>query len=341
MTAFSEGAAKLLVATTVIEVGVDVPAATVMVIEHAERFGLAQLHQLRGRIGRGDKPATCLLLYQTPLGEAAKARLATLRETLQSGGHHLWLCAQDAAAHGMNELANERAASDADLVVVLGGDGTVLRAVSMLNGAPVPVLGVNVGVLGYLTEVNVAAAIDSVTKTLSGVAGRDYLIDERMLLSVNVTKQDGSVMAWRALNEAVLEKSQSGHTVWIDVVVNHELFERYSADGVIIATPTGSTAYSMSARGPVVSPRHRAMVVTPVSPHMNFDRSLVLDPNEHLAMRVAGTRPVDVSIDGRRVISLGEGDTVEFAPDSCTANFVRFAPPKFHQILRSKFGLGD
>ncbi|NCV47073.1 MAG: NAD(+)/NADH kinase, partial [Actinobacteria bacterium] len=134
---------------------------------------------------------------------------------------------------------------------------------------------------------------------------------------------------------------QSGHTVWIDVSVNHELFERYSADGVIIATPTGSTAYSMSARGPVVSPRHRAMVVTPVSPHMNFDRSLVLDPAEHLAMKVAGTRPVDVSIDGRRVISLGEGDTVEFAPDSCTANFVRFAPPKFHQILRSKFGLGD
>lgn len=284
--------------------------------------------------------ANVLVVAHHTRGEV-KPLLATLRETLQSGGHHLWLCAQDAAAHGMNELANERATSDADLVVVLGGDGTVLRAVSMLNGAPVPVLGVNVGVLGYLTEVNVAAALDAVTKTLSGVAGRDYLIDQRMLLSVNVTKQDGSVMAWRALNEAVLEKSQSGHTVWIDVVVNHELFERYSADGVIIATPTGSTAYSMSARGPVVSPRHRAMVVTPVSPHMNFDRSLVLDPNEHLAMKVAGTRPVDVSIDGRRVISLGEGDTVEFAPDSCTANFVRFAPPKFHQILRSKFGLGD
>ncbi|NBR75986.1 MAG: NAD(+)/NADH kinase [Actinobacteria bacterium] len=120
---------------------------------------------------------------------------------------------------------------------------------------PVPVLGVNVGVLGYLTEVNVAAALDAVTKTLSGVAGRDYLIDQRMLLSVNVTKQGGSAMAWRALNEAVLEKSQSGHTVWIDVVVNHELFERYSADGVIIATPTGSTAYSMSEFRPIVGAR--------------------------------------------------------------------------------------
>ena len=267
--------------------------------------------------------------------------LNDLRAMLTAGGHHMWLCKDDALAHGMAELANERLASDADLVVVLGGDGTVLRAVNMLNGAPVPVLGVNVGVLGYLTEVNVQSAVDAVVKTLSGTAGRDYLIDERMLLSVGVVQRDGTRRTWRALNEAVLEKHQSGHTVWIDVVVNHELFERYSADGVIIATPTGSTAYSMSARGPVVSPRHRAMIVTPVSPHMNFDRSLVLDPAEHLAMTVAGTRPVDVSIDGQRVVSLGEGDTVEFAPDLCTAHFVRFVQPKFHQILRSKFGLGD
>jgi NAD+ kinase len=148
-------------------------------------------------------------------------------------------------------------------------------------------------------------------------------------------------LVWRALNEAVLEKQQSGHTVWIDVAVNHELFERYSADGVIVATPTGSTAYSMSARGPVVSPRHRALIVTPVSPHMNFDRSLVLGPDEHLQMTVAGTRPVDLSLDGQRVASLAASDVVTFAPDLCTARFIRFAEPQFHQILRSKFGLSE
>jgi NAD+ kinase len=267
--------------------------------------------------------------------------LAELRAMLQADGHHLWMCKADADAHSLREVASERDASDADLVAVLGGDGTVLRAVSMLNGAPVPVLGVNVGVLGYLTEVGIDSAVASVRRALNGKAGSDFIIDERMLLSVTVARSGQPQTAWRALNEAVLEKQQSGHTVWIDVVVNRELFERYSADGVIVATPTGSTAYSMSARGPVVSPRHRALIVTPVSPHMNFDRSLVLGPDEHLAMTVAGSRPVDLAIDGRRVASLATGDTVTYAPDPCTAHFVRFAPPKFHQILRSKFGLSE
>lgn len=267
--------------------------------------------------------------------------LQKLRSSLEKGGHHLWMCRADAEAHKLTDVASDRDASDADLVVVLGGDGTVLRAVSLLNGAPVPVLGVNVGVLGYLTEVGIDRATEAVDTALTGTVGRDFIIDERMLLLATVTAKNQPQTVWRALNEAVLEKQQSGHTVWIDVEVNHELFERYSADGVIVATPTGSTAYSMSARGPVVSPRHRALIVTPVSPHMNFDRSLVLGPDEHLQMTVAGTRPVDLAIDGRRVANLATGDTVTFATDSCTAHFVRFSPPKFHQILRTKFGLSD
>ncbi len=267
--------------------------------------------------------------------------LGELRTLLAKDKHQLWMCRADAEAHQLSDVASDRDASDSDLVVVLGGDGTVLRAVSMLNGAPVPILGVNVGSLGYLTEVGVSAASDAVSKALSGKPDKDFIIDQRMLLQVTVSKKDQPQTVWRALNEAVLEKQQSGQTVWIDVAVNHELFERYSADGVIVATPTGSTAYSMSARGPVVSPRHRALIVTPVSPHMNFDRSLVLGPEEHLQMTVVGTRPVDLSIDGRRVVSLAINDVVTYTPDLCTAHFVRFAAPKFHQILRSKFGLSE
>jgi len=125
------------------------------------------------------------------------------------------------------------------------------------------------------------------------------------------------------------------------VSIDEAPFTSYAADGLIVATPTGSTAYSMSARGPVVSPRHRALLVTPVAPHMLFDRSLVLDPEERVEVEVLGHRPVALSIDGQRAASLTEGDTVEFAASAITAEFVRFGRRRFHQILKTKFGLSD
>ena len=116
-----------------------------------------------------------------------------------------------------------------------------------------------------------------------------------------------------ALNEASLEKREAGHTVRMRVFIDGEMFTTYQADGLIASTPTGSTAYSLSARGPVVSPRHRAVLLTPVSPHMLFDRSLVLDPAERLEIEVIGAPPVDVAVDGQRVATLGEGDRISRA----------------------------
>ena len=269
--------------------------------------------------------------------------VAILQRWSSERGHYLWLHDDDAQAVNCIELSDPRHAMDADLVVSLGGDGTVLRAVHMLDGAPVPILGVNVGTIGYLTEIEPDELIDVLNRWESGVSGTDYVIDSRMMLTVTLHKADGSSsVSWRALNEAVLEKHQSGHTVWLDLVINGQDFARYSADGVIVSTPTGSTAYSMSARGPVVSPRHRAILITPVSPHMLFDRSLVLDPHESVHIKVVGTRPVDLGIDGRGVASLTQNDLVVYAPDTCQAIFVRlFKEPKFHQIVRAKFGLGE
>ena len=269
--------------------------------------------------------------------------VAILQRWSSERGHYLWLHDDDAQAVNCIELYDPRHAMDADLVVSLGGDGTVLRAVHMLDGAPVPILGVNVGTIGYLTEIEPDELIDVLNRWESGVSGTDYVIDSRMMLTVTLHKADGSSsVSWRALNEAVLEKHQSGHTVWLDLVINGQDFARYSADGVIVSTPTGSTAYSMSARGPVVSPRHRAILITPVSPHMLFDRSLVLDPHESVHIKVVGTRPVDLAIDGRGVASLTQNDLVVYAPDTCQAIFVRlFKEPKFHQIVRAKFGLGE
>jgi len=151
----------------------------------------------------------------------------------------------------------------------------------------------------------------------------------------------GAPERFRALNEAVIEKRESGHTVRLLVSIAGVRFISYATDGLIVATPTGSTAYSLSARGPIVSPQIRAIVLTPVSPHMLFDRPLVLDPEEPVTVEMLGHRPADLSIDGRRVAGLAEGDTVTCRADPEVARFVRFGRHRFHQILKTKFGLSD
>jgi NAD+ kinase len=269
-------------------------------------------------------------------GEAAVlARQAV--EWLTDRGHEAWVIPDDATALGLEELVSERPLAKADLFVCLGGDGTMLRAVRLLDGAAVPLLGVNVGVLGYLTEIEPPALTNALERFLAGPEAGSWYLDERMMLAVSVAG-DG---AWRALNEAVVEKHDSGHTVRLLARIAGEPFTSYAADGLIVATPTGSTAYSLSARGPIVSPKHRAMLLTPVSPHMLFDRSLVLEPSETVEIEVDGFRSAALAIDGQRVATLADGDVVTCRPAAETASFVRLSPHHFHHILKSKFGLAD
>ncbi len=262
------------------------------------------------------------------------------RSWLEARGHRAWMTPDDARALGLKHLAAEMWPGSADLVLSLGGDGTILRTFQLLDGAPSPVIGVNVGMLGYLTEVESPMMPVALERFVAG----DFEIEQRMMLAVSVDRVSddrGRATTWRSLNEAVLEKHESGHTVRLQVGIEGAPFTTYAADGLIIATPTGSTAYSLSARGPIVSPTHRAMVLTPVSPHMLFDRSLVLDPDQAVEVEVLGHRPVDLAVDGRKVASLVEGDTVRCLAAAEAAMFVRFGRRRFHQILKAKFGLAD
>ena len=279
---------------------------------------------------------------------AEAAALAREASTwLTAHGHYVWMLPDDASALDMTDVASDEVASTADLVVSLGGDGTMLRSVQLLGGAAVPIVGVNVGLLGYLTEVEPQAMLSAIERSLQGRRpdgddGDEWHVEERMLLDVTVKGRDGRPdQHFQALNEGVVEKLEPGHTVRLLVRIDGAAFTSYAADGLIVATPTGSTAYSLSARGPVVSPRHRALLLTPVSPHMLFDRSLVLDPDEWVEVEVAGHRPVALSVDGQQTVTLTEGDVVSFAASSATAQFVRFGRHRFHRILKSKFGLAD
>ena len=259
---------------------------------------------------------------------------------LEDRGHEVRLPVQDAGLVGRPDLgfAEANFARGLDVALSLGGDGTMLRTVALVASEGVPVIGVNVGQLGYLSEVEPPGVRMALKRFLAG----SYEVEERMMLEAEVEAEayEGPTRHL-ALNEAVLEKTPMGHTVRLGVSVDGETFTPYAADGLIVATATGSTAYAFSARGPIVEPTHRCLLMTPVSPHMLFDRSLIFDPSAQLRIEVQGHRPATLSVDGSNLGMLRAGDAVTCTAADVAARFVTFGPRDFLRILKSKFGLSD
>ena len=225
-----------------------------------------------------------------------------------------------------------------DLVVSVGGDGTFLRAAYAASDLGCPVLGVKVGRLGFLTEVEPAGAVDLIRSVLDGRAR----IEERMALTVEPIAGADFAPQW-GLNEVMVEKHVRHRLVRLAVEVDGDYVTTFSADGVIVATPTGSTAYSFSARGPIVSPTVESLVLTPIAAHMVFDRSFVLDPASEVSLEVMGEESGILSADGRQSIGLPVGSRVRIRASSRPARLVRRAgDPGFLSLVREKFGLpGD
>jgi NAD+ kinase len=224
----------------------------------------------------------------------------------------------------------------ADLVLSVGGDGTFLRAAHLASLLAAPVLGVKVGRMGFLTEVGPDDAGPLVRAVLAGEAR----IEERLAVTAEHEGGPAFEPQW-ALNEVMVEKRARHRIVRLAVWVDGAYVTTFSADGVIVATPTGSTAYSFSARGPIVSPALHCVLLTPVSPHMLFDRTLLLAPEEELAFAVADGSLVALTIDGREVGDLVAGDRVTCCAAAAPARMVTLAPRDFHQILKAKFALPD
>lgn len=258
-----------------------------------------------------------VVVLVNPARREAAALADAIDPWLVSGGHTvevLRLADADRAARRVP--AGDLSAADlhgADLAVSLGGDGTFLRLVPLAYAAEVPILGVNFGRVGYLLEVEPDQLQTVLDRTLAGTIPTE----ERAVLAVTVSGQvtpapgddrslngDGTASPegerwWVALNEMVLEKTVPGHMVSLTTVVDGERFLDYKADGVLVATPTGSTAYNLSAGGPVLSPGLPAMVLTPVAPHLAIDRSVVLRADQVVTVRVLPGRPAVLVIDGR------------------------------------------
>ena len=259
---------------------------------------------------------------------------------LNQRGHTVRMPKDDADAVGLPDLGWEGDLGEGtDIVVTLGGDGTILRAVQLVCRHGTPVLGVNLGRMGYLTAVEPGDLIPSLERFLAG----SYRLEDRMMLAVAVERggQPGEGDTYWALNEAVVEKPHGGHTVTVAVAIDGRFWTTYAADGLIVATPTGSTAYAFSARGPIVSPRLDALQMTPVSPHMPFDRSLVVDSSEAIHITVTDDRAAMLVVDGREVALLQAGDAINCTAAPRPARFVTFDSRDFYGILKAKFGVAD
>ncbi|HET9059847.1 MAG TPA: NAD(+)/NADH kinase [Acidimicrobiales bacterium] len=241
------------------------------------------------------------------------------------------------AVLGPGEAADE--VKDLDLLVSLGGDGTMLRAVGLVLGTGVPVLGVNFGRFGYLT----AAEPDGLNAAVCRFLDGDFELEKRMTVQATVVGEDGTPRLGPAtgLNDVVLARPTGAHTINVDMEITGSHFLSFAADSMILSTPTGSTGYNLSARGPIVSPKLDCLVVTPVSPHMLFDRSVVLGRSDTVEFEVVGPSGAELIVDGANVgvAVVGERVVCNAGPDD--AVLVTFGGRSFETVLKNKFRLAD
>jgi NAD+ kinase len=236
-------------------------------------------------------------------------------------------------------VAPERLVDGCGLVIALGGDGTILRALKLAHSNDVPVLGVNLGRLAFLAEVS----LEDLPASLDAIDRGDCWLEERM--TMHIEPADGTTkdsLPTTVFNDSALSRLPGHGPAALAVEVEGQVFGRYTADALVIATPTGSTAYNFAAGGPIVSPRHRGLLVTPVAPHAAFDRAVFLHPDESLRVHVLDrSAPVLLEADGQRAGDLRSGDCLEFRVAAAPAHVVRLHDHGFYERARVKLQLTD
>ncbi len=230
-------------------------------------------------------------------------------------------------------LARTELAGKVDLLIVLGGDGTLLSAARALGGHKIPVLPVNLGGLGFLTSVT----LDELYPLLEQVVAGKHRTSERMMLDAQILRNGTTTMRQCALNDAVINKAALARMLDFDVHVNGDHVGRYRADGLIVATPTGSTAYSLAAGGPIIDPELDAFVITPICPHMLTNRPLVIPNTARIELDFAEAEdPVYLTLDGQIGTQLQSKDRIAIVQSANKVLFIR--PPKktYFEVLRNK-----
>ncbi|MEK6548995.1 MAG: NAD(+)/NADH kinase [Nitrospirota bacterium] len=241
--------------------------------------------------------------------------------------------AGEAASYQKKDLATL-----ADMLVVLGGDGTMLAAARLVEGRPIPILGVNAGGLGFLTAVTREAAFTALERVFS----KSFSEEERLMLRVRVMRRGEEIIAASALNDAVVSKGTLSHMVQLEISINGQFVTRLRGDGLIVSTPTGSTAYSMAAGGPILNPSVHALILTPICPHTLTNRPIVIPQDVLLeVVLVSKDQGAAATFDGQVGIALQPGDTVEIRASNNKTRLIRFPDRSYYDMLSNKLKWGE
>lgn len=224
-----------------------------------------------------------------------------------------------------------------ECIIVLGGDGTLLQAAADLADRDIPFLGINLGTLGFLAEVNVSEAGAALDRLIAD----EYEVEKRMMLHGMKRIADGEVQEDRALNDIVITRKGSLQIIHFNIYVNGQLLHKYHADGVIVATPTGSTGYSLSAGGPVVEPKASLILISPICPHSMQNRSIVLSALDCVTIEIdtgrnGAEQEVEAIFDGNHRISLFTGDRLEIEKSEKTTGIIKLGQMSFLEVLHKK-----
>jgi len=249
--------------------------------------------------------------------EAEAIRIATHLETL--GVETTWAFLGD---EGFNQRVTK---GNYNLLIALGGDGTMLRAGHLCAPIGLPILGINMGRFGFLMEFRHERWKEMVSVLLSG----DYWLERRMMLTAELWRGEECLGTWEVLNEVVVSRGQFVRPIHLQAIVDNRLLTTYVADGLIAATPTGSTAYALAAGGPILPPELRNILLVAVAPHLSLDRAIVLAEGSSVSILTHTDHEAVFSVDGQKPITLTDGDRVNAHASEHTVQFVRFQDPGY------------
>ncbi len=280
------------------------------------------------------------------IGILAKPKFPEIKSTLQDVV--TWLRARSievildqASAMLLGEqggLQKTQLASKADVLLVLGGDGTMLNAARLAGERSIPILGVNMGGLGFLTEVR----LENLYPSLERVFANDFVLDERLMLRTHIHRHGETVAQGVVLNDVVISKGTLARMIELKIAIQGRFVTNLRGDGLIVSSPTGSTAYSLSAGGPIIDPAVQSLILTPISPHTLTHRPLIVPGNAEIEVTLTSKDDgAMATLDGQVGVAITQGDTVVIQTSENRTRLIRFPESNYYDVLREKLKWGD